>query len=134
MVALSPSPADLDVLAQERLDDAYALLHAGRYAGAHYVCGYAVEMKLKAQICRTHGWVEYPPEVGARLAQALKTHNLDQLLLFTAVGPTISTVHRAPWSIVLEWNPEQRYELTSLRAEERARAMIDATKVLLAVL
>jgi len=44
--------AELDKLAQARLDDAQALLAANRYDGATYLCGYAVEMALKARTCR----------------------------------------------------------------------------------
>jgi hypothetical protein len=33
---------ELDALAQERLDDAKALFAAARFAGAHYICGYAI--------------------------------------------------------------------------------------------
>lgn len=36
---------------QARLDDADALQVAGRYDGAIYLCGYAVELALKCRIC-----------------------------------------------------------------------------------
>jgi hypothetical protein len=44
MVAISPSPDDLDVLAQERLEDAQALLAAGRFAGVRICDGDEVEV------------------------------------------------------------------------------------------
>jgi hypothetical protein len=34
---------EFQILAAERLDDAVALLAAGRYSGAYYVSGYAIE-------------------------------------------------------------------------------------------
>jgi HEPN domain-containing protein len=43
---------DFQSLATERLDDAAALLNAGRYAGSYYVSGYAIECALKACIAR----------------------------------------------------------------------------------
>jgi hypothetical protein len=44
--------AELDRLARARLEDAKALLAATRYDGAVYLCGYAVEVALKARTCR----------------------------------------------------------------------------------
>lgn len=133
MVSLTPSPDDLDVLAQERLEDAQALQAAGRFAGAHYMCGYAMEMKLKSRMCKTHGWTEYPPRAGERLAQALKTHKLEELLLFSGMRPTIMEVHRVNWSVVAEWDPEQRYTLGAFAAQE-AQTMIAAAEALMVVL
>jgi enhancing lycopene biosynthesis protein 2 len=39
-------PSDLRDIAQARLDDADALLQAGRFDGSVYLCGYAVEIAL----------------------------------------------------------------------------------------
>lgn len=131
MAAASPSPDDLDVLAQERLEDAEALLAAGRFAGAHYMCGYAMEMKIKSRICKVHGWTAYPPRAMERFAQALKSHNLGELLLFTGLEPTI--VKHGEWSVVLVWDPEQRYR-PGAATEEQAKAMIQATALFMMIL
>ena len=132
MAALSPSPDHLDALAQERMDDAQALFAAGRYAGAHYMCGYAMEMKVKSLICKTHGWIEYPPRAcEGRLSQALKTHKLADLLLFLKIEPTI--MKAAEWSVVLDWDPDQRYRPSAATAEQ-AQAMIQATTLLMVIL
>ena len=37
-------------IARERIKDAEALLRAERFEGAMYICGYAVEMALKARM------------------------------------------------------------------------------------
>jgi hypothetical protein len=34
---------DLQKMAEERVADAAALLHAGRFQAAYYLCGYAIE-------------------------------------------------------------------------------------------
>jgi HEPN domain-containing protein len=47
------SVEELDTIARARLKDAKSLLAAGSFDGATYVCGYAVELALKAQICQT---------------------------------------------------------------------------------
>ena len=54
------SVAELDNIARARIEDARALLTAGRFDGATYLCGYAVEVALKARICRTLNWTEFP--------------------------------------------------------------------------
>lgn len=51
---------ELDKIARARLEDAKGLLAAGRFDGATYLCGYAVEVALKARICRTLNWSEFP--------------------------------------------------------------------------
>lgn len=122
---------DLDELAVARLQDAEALLAAGRFEGARYVCGYAVELKLKARICRAHGWAEYPP--AAPLAQALKTHNLRMLLLLSTMHATILAEHGEYWWVVVSWTPEQRYAVVPVTAQD-AQAMIGAARALMAVL
>jgi len=51
---------ELRTLARARLKDAQILFAATRYDIATYVCGYAVEMALKARICHTLGWTNFP--------------------------------------------------------------------------
>jgi HEPN domain len=41
------TPTQLKAIADARIDDAQALFSAGRYDGAVYLCGYAVEVALK---------------------------------------------------------------------------------------
>jgi HEPN domain-containing protein len=50
---------ELRRIAEARLTDATALLDAKRYDGATYLCGYAVELTLKASICKTLNWPEF---------------------------------------------------------------------------
>jgi hypothetical protein len=42
-------------ISQARLRDSDALLGAHRYDGAIYLCGYAIELALKARICGSSG-------------------------------------------------------------------------------
>jgi hypothetical protein len=55
---------ELDGIANARLEDGKALLAAGRCDGAAYICEYAVEVGLKARICRTLNWSEFPSTGG----------------------------------------------------------------------
>lgn len=47
-------------VARQRLKDARTLLEGKRYDCAAYMCGYVVELALKARICRTLRWEGYP--------------------------------------------------------------------------
>ena len=48
--------AELRAVSAARLDDAQSLFNAERYDGVVYLCGYAVELALKARICETLNW------------------------------------------------------------------------------
>lgn len=122
---------DLDALAAARLADAASLYLADRYEGARYVCGYAIELKLKARICRAHGWDTYPPV--PELSATLKTHNLTVLLLLSTLRAKILTDYKAFWGVVASWNPEVRYDTDRVPAHD-AHNMIEATRVLMAAL
>jgi len=49
---LIESQAEFQQLANERLDEAKALLNLGKWGGAYYLAGYAVELALKACIIK----------------------------------------------------------------------------------
>ena len=133
--ALMISTRDLKSAARAYLRDATVLLGAKRYDGAYYLCGYAVELALKARICRTLRWPGFPQthaEFKGRLS--LKTHDLEDLLRFTGVQDRVHTKHRAEWSFVLNWNPELRYRKTGNSTQQEAANMVISAKKLLAAL
>jgi HEPN domain-containing protein len=68
----------LQELAQLRLQEAEALLAAGLYDGCAYMCGYVVELALKARICATLNVAEYPDNRKG-LRDAFRTHVFDDL-------------------------------------------------------
>ena len=52
----------------------------GRYDGSVYLCGYVIELLLKARICKTLNWDGFPSD--SKEFQNLnnfKTHNLEIL-------------------------------------------------------
>jgi HEPN domain-containing protein len=133
-------------LARERIKDAEALFNVGRYEGAMYICGYAIEMALKAKFCKTLKWPEFP-ETNREFNQnekykPFKIHTLDLLLSYSGQETKIKTRFLAEWSTVAAWSPESRYTpatrptratrarvLSALRT--KARDMIDSANVLL---
>lgn len=126
---------DMWSLVDARLADARVLVSNGRFAGAVYLCGYAVELGLKGRICRTLGWPEWP-DTGSEFGglKSLKTHDLVTLLRVSGVEIQIKAdaALSAAWSIAAEWDPEVRYRVPDKDASRSdAELMIDVSKVLL---
>lgn len=126
---------DLTTLAQARLADAQALHAALRHDGAVYVCGYAVELALKARICTALNWSGYPSN-RAEFQQYLsfRTHDLDVLLHLSGLEPTVRAQFLADWSVVTQWDPEIRYRAVGTTSDAWAATMIASTTALLEVL
>jgi HEPN domain-containing protein len=103
---------------------------------AVYLCGYAVEIALKARICRTLKWTTGFPENTAefKAKSSLKTHDLEGLLEFTGIQSSVKIRYFADWAIVNKWNPEQRYSRPGTKTLSEADDMIQATQNLLKVL
>ena len=129
------SVAELDSLARARIEDAKALLTAGRFDGATYLCGYAVEVALKARIGRTLNWTEFPSTGGEFQAyRSFQTHELDVLLRLSGQEVRVKQNHFPLWNAVAVWKVESRYNVVGTAQQPDAAAMIQATEELLAVL
>lgn len=103
-----PSRSELKQLARIKLREAEHLYNGGHYDGCAYLCGYIVELALKARICRVLGVTEYPEHA------FFKTHNLDTLKLLAGLkerfeGGKVSPQLLQNWSIVSQWSPDLRY-------------------------
>jgi len=123
---------DLDGVARGRLEDAQSLLDAARYDGAAYLCGYAVEVALKARICRTLAWEDYPYTSGKfRGYESFRTHDLDVLLHLSGVEDRIRSDLLVEWSQVAAWDPSARYEPLGKICQKDAEDMIAAARKLL---
>lgn len=129
------SVSDLRRIARARLFDAQALLRAGRYDGGVYLCGYAIEIALKARICKTLEWPGFPSTSSEFQNYAtFKTHNLDVLLHLSGCEVPVKTKHFADWSAVAKWDPEARYKLTGSATKRDLSLMIASTRRLMRVL
>lgn len=119
------------------MKDASALLGRGRYDGAVYLCGYAVEVAMKARVCRNLRWTEFPdtPNEWQKHHQFLKVHELERLVKYTGLELRISNPPFGPhWLQVKTWNPESRYRLTGAVTQAQARQMIQSTRLLMNLL
>ena len=127
--------SELDGIAEERLEDGKKLLNAGRFDGANYVCGYAVEVGLKARICRTLQWASFPNSSKEfHDYRSFQTHDLDILLHLSGKEDQIKTNHFLDWNGVANWRTESRYDLVGTIDEAAAEKMIAAVETLLEAL
>ena len=124
---------DLKVLARARLRDAGALMQASRYDAAAYLAGYAVETALKARICRTLGWAEFPPGK-AEDYRSFTVHKLDVLLTLSGYEARLRSRHAREWAIARQWDPTDRYPAIGTMTEPEARARVETARVLLGTL
>ena len=121
----------LKSISRARLRDAKVLLKAMRYDGAVYLCGYAVELALKARMCRSLRWAGFPEtQQEFKGLQSVKTHDLEILLRLSGIEARIKTKYLAEWSVVLDWDPEKRYQRMGQATEQQANDMkVSATKL-----
>lgn len=122
---------DLQRLAQARLDDGLALLAAGRWSGAYYMTGYAVECGLKACLLRYLG---ESTAVFGELGYLKKltecwTHDLVFLVKLAGLEADFglargsNPVLGANWGVAKDWKETSRYEE---KTEADARTLCNA--------
>jgi HEPN domain-containing protein len=117
-------------LALLRLQEAEVLFNTGLYDGCAYLCGYVVELALKARICATLGVNDYP-EKGSRLRDAMKSHVLDDLGLLAGMGHDLTSARPAlvaNWSSLIEWKPEWRYNPKGSYDRKSAQKLLNAVR------
>jgi len=130
------SHEQLKEIAKRRLKDAKILYLEKSYTGALYLCGYAIELGLKAIICRnldttTISSTNHIPSTleEFKSIEKLRTHYLEELLGSTPynIKIDIKSKYLKEWSIVEKWNPEVRYTPKKLKKID-ARDIIDAAE------
>lgn len=129
------STAELATTARARLIDAEVLSAAGRYDSAIYLCGYAVELQLKAAICRTIGWADFPSSSREfEKLRSFKTHDLTALLHLTNREQEVINRYWNEWEEVETWNPELRYNPPGTVDESKAHRMLAAATTIVGFL
>ena len=117
-------------LSQERLEDAQALLLAGRWSAAYYLVGYAVECALKACIAKRTRAEDFPPD--RKTVEDCYTHDISKLV--KSAG--LTAVHGADmqadqhlesnWRLFSEWSEKDRYALfDEVKANQLIAAVTD---------
>lgn len=122
--------ADFQELSRIRIAEAKVLLDQGKWDGAYYLAGYAVECALKACIAKLTRRHDFPPDKS--VIDKCYTHEIMKLI--TAAELTQSYQHDIKtdlalsrnWGIVKDWNEASRYQRVSqLQAEQLYDAIAD---------
>lgn len=99
------------------------------------MCGYVIEVALKARICKTLRWANGFPQTSGEFKDlgSFKTHSFETLLRLSG-RDHVRTANLADWSAVAAWNPESRYQPPGSVSQTDAQSIIAATRRLLRVL
>ena len=102
--------ADFQSVSTLRIEEAEVLLKAGKWDGAYYVAGYAVECALKSCIIKMLMARDAFPE--KKFSAECYQHDLDQLLKLAGMEDEMnqSGPVAAKWAIVKDWSEQSRYE------------------------
>lgn len=101
-------------------------LAAGRWSGAYYLSGYAVECALKACIAKQTNLHDFPDKA---IALKSHTHNLRDLRDLAGLKPQFELDAAANlglkinWELVKDWTEVSRYQR---RTEDQARKLFKA--------
>ena len=126
---------ELKKIAKARLKDAEVLLSGKRFDGAVYLCGYVIELGLKAKICKTLSWEGYPASNNEfSNYKSFRTHDLDVLLHLSGVEELIKFSLLYEWSMISQWNPMKRYQPIGDANKKDAEDMIKSAATLLKIL
>ncbi len=118
-----------------RFKEAKILMENGRFDGAVYLCGYALELLLKRHICIVLNWDDGYPSSNKEFEKlkTFKTHDLDCLLKLSGLEKQIRSNSKlfASWQIANTWDSEIRYRNIGTVSEAEAANTINASRTLL---
>jgi hypothetical protein len=121
---------ELQDLALLRLQEAETLFSAGFYDGCAYLCGYVVELALKACICRLLDTDDYPAT--GEYKRVFAVHDLDQLLFLAGLSAKLDPADQtllSNWSLAVPWNPtERRYQAVGSVGQQQALDILNAVR------
>lgn len=109
--------ADIEKLAAQKLSAAHLLMQNDMYDDAYYLAGYAIELYLKALVCKTLRIDDFFTfNKGAKeMYRPFKTHGYFELLILSGIYPEYMAAYGEPdfvakWSIISGWTEESRYK------------------------
>ena len=105
-------------LADERLKDAEALRSLGRWSGAYYLCGYAVELSLKACVLRHLGESDavFGDSEAKQSFRDYRTHDLKLLIGYAGLKVEQeqsfqrNRILQSNWIVTAGWSEKARYK------------------------
>jgi len=136
--------SDIEALAYAKLKDAECLLANERFDSAYYLAGYAVELLLKARVCKTLGipdFFDFDNTTKTKLknesiiTRPFKVHDFEQLIVLSGIfgeyQKEIKTneIFVSHWAIVTEWNENSRY-FTAINPDRVKKFLTSVKEVL----
>ena len=125
--------SDFQQIADVRIEEAAVLLAQGKFDGAYYLAGYAVECGLKACIARLTSQDDYPPK--PKFIHDYYSHEIDKLVKTAGLmarrdaDAAADPALEKNWDIVKDWTEESRYERkTQAQAQQLIAAITDAAR------
>lgn len=122
---------------RRRREDGETLHTAGRWAGAIYLAGYAIECSLKALICTNEGKNSFKEtRMFKRGAQGATLHDLRHLLqelpaLQRAIALDRTGTYKNAWNTIAHlWQKDELRYWDKRGDEHDSRRFIDAVKVI----
>ena len=118
--------ADLQQLAEDRIEEAKILLDAGKFGGAYYLAGYAVECGLKACIANLLKSEVFPEKT---FSEKCYIHDLGKLMVLADLKDRHGFDMAADadlsrnWGTAAFWTEASRYES---KPETEARELYEA--------
>src|SRR5580692_7453568 len=100
------SRAELQKIADMRIEEAKILLDKGKWSGAYYLAGYAVECGFKACIAKRTKKHSFPDKA---FVNKCYVHDVEQLLGCTTILPLMDRAFELNWAIVKDWDEKSRY-------------------------
>lgn len=113
---------DFQSLARIRLREAKILYDSGRYEGAYYLFGQAIECAFKACVAKQTKRYDFPDKDRTNSAY---THDLTKLLNLSSLAQkhreesAKNNIFALNWALVKDWNVESRYFVEMNRAKAR---------------
>ncbi|GGN05241.1 hypothetical protein GCM10010967_45460 [Dyadobacter beijingensis] len=109
----------LKLLALERLYDAECLIANGHVGGAYYIGGYAIELALKAIVCKRLRIEIFDNKeiVRGHIAKAFMIHDLRDLAILAGLNDDLQKACAEDdyfldcWSRVIKWSEQRRYDM-----------------------
>jgi HEPN domain-containing protein len=122
--------AEFQELAGVRLEEAKSLLDLGKWSGAYYLAGYAVELALKACIIKSLMATDAFP--GKEFSKNCYTHSIEKLVGLAKLEDALKNARDADpdltanWAVARDWSEEKRYHrIDKVEAEAFYNAIAD---------
>jgi hypothetical protein len=138
------SPKEIQDIAEERLNEAFILSDNGKFDGAFYLLGYAVELELKAKICELLNIPNLFSEQDSsriqekgfsRIRKVFKTHNLMHLLFLCGLKGEYDVakgkekeIFIAHSSLFEVWSENYRYKSVGSCEPKNVKELLEVIK------